>query len=218
LVEVIQGERTSEQAVATVVALASRLGKTPIVIRDCPGFLVNRILFPYFFGFQALLNDGADFEAVDKAMEQFGWPMGPAYLLDVVGLDTAQHVSKVLAAGYPDRMADQSRNSLHVMVENKRLGQKSGAGYYSYAKDKKGKPRKTHDDNAHALVAEVQDDGSHDFEAEEIVTRMMLPMVIEAARCLEEGIVATPNEVDMGLVLGLGFPPFRGGALKYADQ
>src|SRR5699024_10717592 len=96
LVEVIQGERTSEQAVATVVALASRLGKTPIVIRDCPGFLVNRILFPYFFGFQALLNDGADFEAVDKAMEQFGWPMGPAYLLDVVGLDTAQHVSKVL--------------------------------------------------------------------------------------------------------------------------
>jgi 3-hydroxyacyl-CoA dehydrogenase/enoyl-CoA hydratase/3-hydroxybutyryl-CoA epimerase/enoyl-CoA isomerase len=103
------------------------------------------------------------------------------------------------------------------MVENGRLGQKSGAGYYKYEKDKKGRPKKTLDDKAYELVASVQKDGQKDFEADEIVDRMMVPLIIEAARALEEGIAETPNEVDMGLIMGLGFPPFRGGALKYAD-
>ncbi len=217
LVEVIKGEKSSEKAIATIVDYAHRLGKTPIVVNNCPGFLVNRILFPYFFGFQALISDGADFEKIDKAMEKFGWPMGPAYLSDVVGMDTSQHVGEVLAEGYPDRMAPEGQSSLDLMVENDRLGQKSGAGYYKYEKDRKGKPKKTHDDDAHALVAKLQS-GQKDFAPEEIIDRMMLPMIIEAARCLEEGIADTPNEVDMGLILGIGFPPFRGGALKYADH
>jgi 3-hydroxyacyl-CoA dehydrogenase/enoyl-CoA hydratase/3-hydroxybutyryl-CoA epimerase/enoyl-CoA isomerase len=217
LVEVIRGAKSSEAAIATVVNFAHTLGKTPIVVNDCPGFLVNRILFPYFFGFQRLLSDGADFTKIDKVMEKFGWPMGPAYLSDVVGMDTSQHVEEVLAEGYPDRMKQDGKSSLDVMVENDRLGQKSGSGYYTYEKDKKGRPKKTQDDKAYELVASVQKDGQKDFDADEIVDRMMIPMIIEAARALEEGIAETPNEVDMGLIMGIGFPPFRGGALKYAD-
>ncbi|WP_353215609.1 fatty acid oxidation complex subunit alpha FadB [Salinisphaera hydrothermalis] len=216
LVEVIRGKATSEEAVATVVDFAHKLGKTPIVVNDCPGFLVNRILFPYFFGFQQLIADGADFAKIDKVMEKFGWPMGPAYLSDVVGMDTSQHVEKVLAAGYPDRMKQDEKSSLDVMVENNRLGQKTGSGYYKYEQDKKGKPKRSEDPEAYELIKTIQRD-DQDFEPEEIVDRMMIPMIIEAARALEEGIAETPNEVDMGLIMGLGFPPFRGGAFKYAD-
>lgn len=216
LVEVIRGKASSEEAVATVVNLAHTLGKTPIVVNDCPGFLVNRILFPYFFGFQQLIADGADFAKIDKVMEKFGWPMGPAYLSDVVGMDTSQHVEDVLAEGYPDRMKTEDKSSLDVMVENNRLGQKTGVGYYKYEKDRKGRPKRTDDPKAYELIKTVQRD-ERDFEAEEIVDRMMVPMIIEAARALEEGIADTANEVDMGLIMGLGFPPFRGGALKYAD-
>jgi len=218
LVEVIKGKASSEEAIATIVNLAHTLGKTPIVVNDCPGFLVNRILFPYFFGFQQLISDGADFAKVDKVMEKFGWPMGPAYLSDVVGMDTSQHVEEVLAEGYPDRMKQDGKSSLDVMVENDRLGQKTGAGYYKYEKDKKGRPNKSEDPTARELIKTVQQDGDTDFEAEEIVDRMMIPLIIEAARALEEGIAETPNEVDMGLIMGLGFPPFRGGAFKYADS
>ncbi|MAA76280.1 MAG: fatty acid oxidation complex subunit alpha FadB [Salinisphaeraceae bacterium] len=218
LVEVIRGDKTSEEAIATIVAYASRLGKTPIVVNNCPGFLVNRILFPYFFGFQALVSDGADFAKIDKVMEKFGWPMGPAYLSDVVGMDTSHHVGEVLAEGYPDRMAPEGTSSLDLMVDAGRLGQKSGSGYYKYEKDRKGKPRKTADEDAYALVAKVQENGQKDFDAEEIIDRMMLPMIIESARCLEQGIVDTPVEVDMGMIMGTGFPPFRGGPFKYADS
>lgn len=217
LVEVIKGRYSSEEAIATIVDFAHKLGKTPIVVNDCPGFLVNRILFPYFFGFQQLVSEGADFAEIDKVMEKFGWPMGPAYLTDVVGMDTSAHVEEVLAEGYPDRMKRDQKSSLDVMVENGRLGQKSGAGYYSYEKDSKGRPKKSEDPQAYELVKRVQADGARDFEAEEIVDRMMVPMIIEAARALEDGIAETANEVDMGLIMGLGFPPFRGGALKYAD-
>ena len=216
LVEVIRGKASSDEAVATIVAFAHKLGKTPIVVNDCPGFLVNRILFPYFFGFQQLVADGADFAQIDKVMERFGWPMGPAYLSDVVGMDTSQHVEDVLAEGYPDRMKQDEKSSLDVMVENDRLGQKTGSGYYKYEKDKKGRPKKSSDPRAYELVASVQR-GDATPDDEEIIDRMMIPMIIEAARAYEQGIADTPNEVDMGLIMGLGFPPFRGGAFKYAD-
>src|SRR3546814_718506 len=107
LVEVIYGEKTSKEAIATVAAYAAAIGKTPIVVKNCPGFLVNRILFPYFYGFLGALRDGADFVKVDKVMEGFGWPMGPAYLQDVVGIDTSHHVGDVLAEGYPDRSEER---------------------------------------------------------------------------------------------------------------
>ncbi len=150
-------------------------------------------------------------------MEKFCWPMGPAYLLDVVGMDTAHHVGEVLAEGYPDRMAYDSRTSLDVMFEAQRFGQKNGKGFYQYAPDKKGRPKKAADPEVAAMLTGVQPNGTRDADDQEIIDRMMTPMIIETVRCLEEGIVDTPNEADMGLIMGIGFPPFRGGALKYAD-
>ena len=216
LVEVIRGSKTSEEAVATVVAYAKKMGKTPIVVNDCPGFLVNRVLFPYFAGFSALVRDGADFQKVDKVMEKFGFPMGPAYLLDVVGIDTGVHANEVMADGFPDRMKADYKTSMEVMFENERYGQKNNKGYYKYEKDRKGKPKKVVDEAAYELIKPVVAE-SKDFEAEEIIARCMIPMCIEIARCLEENIVATPAEADMGLIFGIGFPPFRGGACRYMD-
>ena len=217
LVEVIRGAKTSDEAIATTVAYATAMGKTAIVVNNCPGFLVNRVLFPYFGGFLALVRDGADFADIDRVMEGFGWPMGPAYLQDVVGMDTAHHVGDVLAEGYPDRMGKTFESALDVMYQAERFGQKNGAGFYRYTTDRKGKPKKERDEEAYQLLASVQPDGQQAFSAEEIIDRHMLPMIIETARCLEEGIVETPNEADMGLILGIGFPPHHGGALKYAD-
>jgi 3-hydroxyacyl-CoA dehydrogenase/enoyl-CoA hydratase/3-hydroxybutyryl-CoA epimerase/enoyl-CoA isomerase len=217
LVEVIRGAKSSDAAIATTVALAQKMGKTPIVVNDCPGFLVNRVLFPYFAGFHMLLRDGADFQAVDKAMERFGWPMGPAYLMDVVGMDTAVHAAEVMAEGFPDRMRPDFKATTAVLVEAGRLGQKNGKGYYVYAPDKKGRPKKSVDATTYELIAPVVAQ-RRDFTADEIVARCMLPMVNEIARGLEEKIVSTPYEADMALIYGIGFPPFRGGACRYVDQ
>lgn len=218
LVEVIYGEKTSKEAIATVAAYAAAMGKTPIVVKNCPGFLVNRILFPYFYGFLGALRDGADFVKIDKVMEGFGWPMGPAYLQDVVGIDTSHHVGDVLAAGYPDRMSNTTgeKTALDVLYEAKRFGQKNGVGFYKYETDPKGKPKKVADPTTYELLKPVQK-GQVDMSEEEIIDRHMLPMIIETVRCLDDGIVETPTEADMGLIMGIGFPPFRGGALKYAD-
>ncbi|MGK0289519.1 MAG: 3-hydroxyacyl-CoA dehydrogenase/enoyl-CoA hydratase/3-hydroxybutyryl-CoA epimerase [bacterium] len=218
LVEVIRGEKSSEKAIATTVAYATAMGKTAIVVNDCPGFLVNRILFPYFAGFMKLVEAGADYKQIDKVMEKFGWPMGPAYLLDVVGMDTAHHAGDVMAAGYPDRMKNESKTALDVMYAEGRFGQKTDLGFYSYALDRKGRVKKSVDPKTEELLKAVQPNGTKEFTDEEIIDRMMIPMVVESVRCLEDKIVETPNEVDMGLIFGLGFPPFRGGALKYADS
>ncbi|OYU98753.1 MAG: fatty acid oxidation complex subunit alpha FadB [Burkholderiales bacterium PBB5] len=184
LVEVIRGSRTSDAAVATAVAHGLAMGKTPIVVKDCPGFLVNRILTPYVNGFVQLVADGADYEQIDRVMEAFGWPMGPAYLQDVVGMDTGAPVGDVIAAGYPDRMRPIERNVVKAMVAAGRYGQKNGP---------------------------------QAFSDQTIIERCMLPMIVEAARALEEGVVTTPAELDMALLMGVGFPAYLGGPLKYAD-
>ncbi|HSB98074.1 MAG TPA: fatty acid oxidation complex subunit alpha FadB, partial [Spongiibacteraceae bacterium] len=217
LVEVIRGEKTNDTTVARVVEYAKKLGKTPIVVNDCPGFYVNRVLYPYFAGFSLLVRDGVDFRQADRVMEKFGWPMGPAYLLDVVGIDTANHATQVMSAGFPDRFAFSDKPVHAVMFERKRYGQKNGAGFYRYETDKKGKLKKVEDPIALELVRSLQKE-SREFSDEEIIARLMIPMCNEVVRCLEEGIVGTPAEADMGLVLGIGFPPFRGGALRYIDQ
>lgn len=217
LVEVIRGEKTSEAAIARTVAYAKAMGKTPIVVNDCPGFLVNRILFPYFGGFAALLRDGADFRRIDKVMEGFGWPMGPAYLLDVVGVDTAHHADRVMAEGFPDRMEHEGENAIDRMYALERYGQKNNKGFYKYEMDRKGKPKKLEDEEVFGLLADVLGD-AREFSDEEIIARMMIPLCIETVRCLEDGIVASPAEADMGLIYGIGFPPFRGGALHYLDS
>lgn len=217
LVEVIRGEKTSETAIARTVAYARSMGKTPIVVNDCPGFLVNRVLFPYFGGFSNLLKDGADFRQCDKVMERFGWPMGPAYLLDVVGIDTAHHADDVMAAGFPDRMSHEGESVIDRMVSLERYGQKNDVGFYRYELDRKGKQKKLPDDSVDGLLEGVVGD-SREFTDEEIIERMMIPLCVETARCLEEGIVASPAEADMALIYGIGFPPFRGGVFHYLDQ
>ncbi|WP_312319504.1 fatty acid oxidation complex subunit alpha FadB [Atlantibacter hermannii] len=217
LVEVIRGEKTSDDTIAKVVAWASKMGKTPIVVNDCPGFFVNRVLFPYFAGFSQLLRDGADFRQIDKVMEkQFGWPMGPAYLLDVVGIDTAHHAQAVMAAGFPQRMAKDYRDAIDALFEAGRYGQKNGLGFWRYKEDSKGKPRKEQDETVESLLVDVSQP-KREFSDEEIIARMMIPMVNEVVRCLEEGVIASPAEADMALVYGLGFPPFHGGAFRWLD-
>ncbi|WP_417544474.1 fatty acid oxidation complex subunit alpha FadB [Marinobacter sp.] len=217
LVEVIRGKKTSDRAIATTVAYAKAIGKTPIVVNDCPGFLVNRVLFPYFGGFSGLIRDGADFQKVDKVMEKFGWPMGPAYLLDVVGMDTAKHANDVMAEGFPERMKADYKSAVEVMFENDRYGQKNEKGFYKYELDRKGKQKKVVDEETYKLIEPVVQ-GKNDFSDEDIIARMMLPLCLETVRCLEDGIVAGPADADMGLIFGIGFPPFRGGALRYIDD
>ncbi len=218
LVEVIRGKKTSDKAVATTVALAQAMGKTAIVVNDCPGFLVNRVLFPYFGGFSQLMRDGADFQRVDKVMEKFGWPMGPAYLLDVVGIDTAHHAQEVMAEGFPDRMKHTFRTVIDAQYEAKRFGQKNGKGFYSYTTDPKGKPKKEVDAVVAGLLQPVIQGNGSDITDEDIVHRMMLPMIFESSRCLEDKIVEAPYEIDLCMLYGLGFPPFRGGVMRYADS
>ncbi len=217
LVEVIRGEKTSDETVATLVAYATKMGKKPVVVNDCPGFLVNRVLFPYFAAFAMLVRDGADFQVVDKAMEKFGWPMGPAYLMDVVGMDTGVHAAAVMAEGFPDRMQHEFKDVSEVMFENNRLGQKNDMGFYKYELDRKGRKQKVVDELTYELIKPHVGD-SAEFEADEIVTRMMIPLCTEIVRCLEDNIVGSAVEADMALIYGIGFPVFRGGAMRHIDS
>jgi 3-hydroxyacyl-CoA dehydrogenase/enoyl-CoA hydratase/3-hydroxybutyryl-CoA epimerase/enoyl-CoA isomerase len=217
LVEVIRGEKTGDQAVAQTVAYALSLGKSPIVVNDCPGFLVNRILFPYFGAFCQLLRDGADFRVIDKVMETFGWPMGPAYLLDVVGIDTASHCMAVMAEGFPDRMQYDFTTAIDHLYEAGSYGQKNGKGFYRYEQNAGGRPVKVFDESILETLKPLQLD-QQEISEQAICERMMVALCLEAVRCLEDGIVSSAAEVDMGLLLGLGYPRFRGGALRYIDN
>jgi 3-hydroxyacyl-CoA dehydrogenase/enoyl-CoA hydratase/3-hydroxybutyryl-CoA epimerase/enoyl-CoA isomerase len=211
LVEVIRGEKTSEETVATLVALARRIGKTPIVVGDCPGFLVNRILFPYLNESLVLLQEGASPRAIDKAATDFGMPMGPITLHDLVGLNTSMHAGHVINSAFADRAAPT--RILEKLVAVGRLGRDSGAGFYSYAKGSRG----VDDPTLEPILAKCRTD-RRQISKEEITDRLFLPMLTEASRVLSEGIVRDPGDVDMGLILGIGFPPFRGGILRWADS
>jgi len=215
LVEVIRGEKTSDATVATLVALTKQIGKTPIVVKDCPGFLVNRILFPYMNEAMALLEEGVSPRAIDKASTTFGMPMGPIALNDVVGLDIARDAGNVVNSAFKDR-AVQTR-ILDELLAAGRRGQKSGAGFYSYAKGSRG----ADDPALLPLLEKVRKSpgvATPGLSGDEITERLFLPMLPEASRILMEGVVREPADVDMGLILGIGFPPFRGGLLRWADS
>jgi len=211
LVEVIRGEKTSDETVATIVALAKRIKKTPIVVRDCPGFLVNRVLFPYMNEALLLLEEGVPMDAIDKATTKFGMPMGPIALQDMVGIDVSFYAGQVIAAAFPDR-AIRSK-VLNDLVKGGRLGKKTGAGFRKHG-GKSSRPAPDPDFQAilqsHQIVEKTMDPA-------EITDRLFLPMLVEATRVLEEKIVREPADVDMGLILGIGFPPFRGGILRWCD-
>lgn len=217
LVEIIRGEHTGDAAIGAAVGLALGMGKTPIVVQDGPGFLVNRILSAYIRAFLQLIDDGADFEAIDRAAEAFGWPMGPAYLEDVVGLDTGAHVCDLIFAGFPARMPAVPGNALKALLAEGRLGQKSGTGFYRYEAGPGGRPRKYPDPQAHAIVDSARQAPMRHFDDAQIIERLMLPLIVESIHALEEGVVASAAELDTALLLGLGFPAYLGGALAYAD-
>ena len=216
LVEVIRGEKTSDEAVARTVAYAVALGKKPVVVNDCPGFLVNRSLFPYFFGFSMLLRDGANFQQVDHVMQNWGWPMGPAYLADVIGIDTLDHCEHVMAEGFPDRMTKSSPYCIDILAAAELYGQKNGAGFYNYTKDENGRPQKLASGQAYELL-EPHCAERREFSEEEIIARMMIPMATEMSRILQDKIVSNAFEADLGLLYGLGFPGFRGGVMRWMD-
>lgn len=207
LVEVIKGEKTSNKTVATVIALAKRAGKTPILVGDCPGFLVNRLLIPYIVEAIHLFEEGEDFEKIDNLLLEFGMPMGPFRLVDEVGLDVGYKVAKVLQEGYGDRMRTAAIFD-RIYKELALLGKKKGAGFYTYVKNVAKVNEK--------VTALVTD--KHTFSDAEIIDRTILVMVNEASRALEEGVVKNARYLDMAMVMGTGFPPFRGGLLAYADE
>lgn len=221
LVEVIRGAKTSDSTVGKVVAYAQALGKKPIVVNDCPGFLVNRVLFPAVFGLDMMIMDGADFQQIDRVMEAWGWPMGPAYLMDVVGIDTAVHCFPSMTEGYPERMGDMGgedkQSPIRLLLKHERLGQKNGAGFYQYKPDRRGKPAK-HPDDAVVDIFKPVVNPKAPLTEEDMVARYMVPMCIELAHCLEEGIVSSAAEADMAVVYGLGFPAFRGGVFRWLDE
>jgi len=208
LVEVIRGKNTSDKTIASTFQLAKKLGKTPVVVGDGPGFLVNRLLLPYMVEAVSLLEQGQTLENIDQAMEQFGMPMGPIELFDEVGIDVALKVAKILAATMGDRMAES--NMLDEMVNDNRIGKKSSIGFYKY----EGK-KKISDPAIHAYI-DVKE--KKQFSKEDLICRMVYPMINEAARCIEEKIVIRPQDVDLGMIFGTGFAPFRGGLLTYADN
>jgi len=217
LVEIIRGAKTSDETIARAVMYATQMKKTPIVVNDCSGFLVNRVLFPYFLGLVKLIEDGVDFRVIDKQMEKFGWPMGPAYLLDVVGIDTADHCTHTIGKAYGDRMVFGETNIINELYQTKRFGQKNGVGFYKYAPDRRGRIKKSYDESIETIISKCSK-GKSSVEPEEIMERMMLPMMFEGVRCLEDKIVESPVEVDMGVLLGLGFPPSKAGLCKFMDD
>ena len=206
LVELFAARKSSDETIAKVVAWASKMGKTPIVVNDCPGFFVNRVLFPYFAGFSQLLRDGAGFRKIDKVMEkQFGWPMGPAYLLDVVGIDTAHHAQAVMAAGFRSGCRKIIAMPCDALFDANRFGQKNGLGFWRYKEDSKGKPKKEEDVVVDDLLAKVSQP-KRDFSEEERDYRMMIPMVSRVVRCLERGHYRHSGRSGYGAGLRPGLP------------
>jgi 3-hydroxyacyl-CoA dehydrogenase/enoyl-CoA hydratase/3-hydroxybutyryl-CoA epimerase len=208
LVEVIAGPRSDPGVVATAFRLALDMGKTPILVQDGPGFLVNRLLSFYLGEALHLFEKGLDPAWADAVLTDFGMPMGPYALLDQIGLDVSEKVTHVIGAAFGERLPQQA--VLGRMVAAGYLGKKSGLGFYTYAKGRKPAP------SAESRSA-AGNPSVWEPSPEDVRDRLVLPMINEAARCLEEGIVRRPLDVDLGMVMGTGFPPFRGGLLRYAD-
>ncbi len=205
LVEVVAGEKTSSDVLARTAEFARRIGKLPVIVKDSPGFIVNRILMPYLVEAVRLFDTGASAHAIDGAMLDFGMPMGPLRLLDEVGLDVAAHVVHTLAKHFGERVGAPAL--IDKMIAANMLGKKSGRGFYDH---------QTNKTNQELEVMRSVHRHAH-FTHDELAQRMSLLMVNEAARCVEEHITAGPPVVDLAMVLGSGFAPFHGGPLRYAD-
>ncbi|MDH5591129.1 MAG: 3-hydroxyacyl-CoA dehydrogenase NAD-binding domain-containing protein, partial [Gemmatimonadota bacterium] len=211
LVEIVRGTRSSDATVATAYAFALKLGKVPVVVGDGPGFLVNRILGPYLNESGHLLADGGSIEEVDGAAKAFGMPMGPLRLIDEVGIDVSKHAGAVLHAALGDRLAPSP--VLIALGDSGRLGRKGGSGFYRYEKGRE----KGVDPSVYAALGATVPSARRTLGHREIRRRLVTMMINEAARALEEGVVSSAAAVDLAMIMGTGFPPFRGGLLRFAD-
>lgn len=207
LVEIVRTESSSDEAVATAFRFASDLGKTPVLVADRPGFLVNRLLAPYLNEAGFLLEDGAGVQEIDDALADFGMPMGPCRLLDEVGFDVAEHVAREMERVFGERMRPSP--VVGLLKGEGRLGKKNGRGFYTYARGKQG--------TVDREVTRALGSGRGSVGEQEILDRTLLLLVNEAMHALAEEVVGSPGELDLAMVLGTGFPPFRGGLLQWAD-
>lgn len=209
LVEVVRGSRTSEETISDVAALSRRIGKLPVIVSDGPGFLVNRILMPYIGEAVAILEQGGRIEEIDRALMRFGMPMGAFILLDETGIDIAHKVSEILYRGLGERA--KPSGLLGRLYKEGYLGRKNGKGFYLYRGRKRADPDPF-------IYGKISGQPGARITSQEIVDRAILLMVKEAALCIKEKIISSPELLDAALIFGIGFPPFRGGLLKYADK
>jgi 3-hydroxyacyl-CoA dehydrogenase/enoyl-CoA hydratase/3-hydroxybutyryl-CoA epimerase len=207
LVEVVVGKQTAQETIDRALAFTRQIAKLPVVVQDSPGFLVNRVLFPYLLDAAELYQDDVPAKAIDDAMLQWGMPMGPLRLIDEIGIDITVDIADTLEKTYGAR--DRAPEILRKMLAAKMLGRKSGSGFYKY----EGKQQTDNE----ALEEWRQKSGEH-FATENLAHRLVFLMINEAARCLEEKVVSTPEDADFGMMMGTGFAPFRGGPLRYADN
>ena len=207
LLEIIATEKTSEETLATAVAFARQLGKMVIVVKDKEGFIVNRILLPYMNEAAYLFEEGIDPKRLDDVVKRFGLPMGPMELADEVGIDVGYHVAQILETAYGERMS--VADILKAVHKAGILGRKSGEGFYVHT----GK-RKT----VNSRVLNMRGNATFTLDDDTTLKRLIYIMINEASRCLEEGVVESASTIDVGMIYGTGFPPFRGGLLRYADS
>jgi 3-hydroxyacyl-CoA dehydrogenase/enoyl-CoA hydratase/3-hydroxybutyryl-CoA epimerase len=207
LIEVVIGRQTSDETRDRALAFARQIGKLPVVVRDAPGFLVNRVLFPYLLDAAEIFQSGVSAEEIDQALLQWGMPMGPLRLIDEIGVDITVDIADTLEKAFGAR--DRAPDILRKMYDAKMLGRKSGGGFYKY----EGKQQTPNE-----ALQEWRQESGENFAAENITDHLTFLMVNEAARCLEEKVVATPEDADYGMILGTGFPTFRGGPLRYAES
>lgn len=207
LIEVVIGRQTSEETRDRALAFARQIGKLPVVVRDSPGFLVNRVLFPYLLDAAEIFESGISAEEIDQPLLQWGMPMGPLRLIDEIGIDITVDIADTLEKAFGGR--DRACQILREMYSAKILGRKSGSGFYKY----EGKQQMPND-----ALQEWRKTKTDGLSSEAITFRLTSLMANEAARCLEEKVVETPEDADYGMVLGTGFPTFRGGPLRYAEN
>ncbi len=227
LVEVVVARQTSPAALQRALRFVQQIGKLPVVVKDSPGFISNRLLMPYLIESVRLFETGADVTDLDEAMLEFGMPMGPMRLLDEIGIDVAHDIAQTLAASFPDRLAVPAAYA--AMIRAGLLGRKTGRGFYLHNQGKAPRPNpevtrirtslptKTISPAASPGGTETGGHSAAVFSRQDLQERMIFLMINEAARCLEEQIVADAADIDLAMVLGIGFAPFRGGPLRYAD-
>jgi 3-hydroxyacyl-CoA dehydrogenase/enoyl-CoA hydratase/3-hydroxybutyryl-CoA epimerase len=207
LIEVVVGRQTSDEIRERALGFARQIGKLPVLVQDSPGFLVNRVLFPYLLDAAEMFENGVSAEEIDGALLEWGMPMGPLRLIDEIGVDITVDIAATLEKAFGAR--DHAANILQKMYSEKILGRKTGAGFYKY-EGKQQTPSES--------LEQWRQDSGEKFGLENLTNRLVYLMVNEAARCLEENVVATPADADYGMILGTGFPIFRGGPLRFAES